>query len=74
MVEADRPHRWTIEATGDLEGRGVWRLEQRGDLAAVDYDWRVRVEKPGLKLLAPVLRPRLCRQPPLGDGPWSRGP
>jgi hypothetical protein len=57
VVTADRPRTWTIEATGDLDGRGVWRLEQRGELAVVDYDWRVRVEKPGLKPFAPVLRP-----------------
>ena len=57
VVDAHRPHTWTVEATGDLDGRGVWQLEQRGELAVVDYTWRVRVEKPGLKLLAPVLRP-----------------
>ena len=57
VVESDRPHGWTIEATGDLAGRGVWRLAQQGDLAAIDYDWRVRVEKPGLKPLTPLLRP-----------------
>jgi hypothetical protein len=57
LVESRRPHGWTIAATGDLTGRGVWRLEQRGELAAVNYVWRVEVEKPALKLLAPVLRP-----------------
>jgi hypothetical protein len=54
---SDRPHGWTVEATGDLVGRGTWRLEQRGDIALVGYLWRVRVEKPGLKQLAPLLRP-----------------
>ena len=57
VVAADPPHGWTIEAEGDLAGRGVWRLAQEGALAVVDYDWRVRVEKPGLKLLTPLLRP-----------------
>jgi len=57
LVEDRRPHGWTIEATGDLVGRGVWRLEQRGDLAAVRYDWQVAVEKPLLRPLTPILRP-----------------
>lgn len=57
VVAADPPHGWTIAAEGDLAGRGVWRLEQQGPLAAVAYDWQVRVEKPGLKPLTPLLRP-----------------
>jgi hypothetical protein len=57
VVEANRPHGWTIEATGDLAGRGVWRLEQRGDFAAIDYDWQIDVEKPLLKPLTPILKP-----------------
>jgi hypothetical protein len=57
VVEAHRPHRWTIEATGDLVGRGVWTLVQDGPRARVTYDWRVVVETPLLRMLAPVLRP-----------------
>lgn len=57
VVESDRPRGWTVEATGDLAGRGSWRLEQRGEVAVVSYLWRVRVEKPGLGRLAPLLRP-----------------
>jgi hypothetical protein len=57
LVENRRPHGWTIEATGDLVGRGVWRLEQRDDLAAVRYDWTIAVEKPLLRRLTPILRP-----------------
>jgi hypothetical protein len=57
VVESRRPRGWTVEATGDLVGRGTWRLEQRGDIADITYDWRVAVEKPLLKPLAPLLRP-----------------
>ena len=57
VIEDRRPHGWTIEATGDLAGRGVWSLAQQGDLAAIDYDWRIEVEKPLLKPLTPVLKP-----------------
>lgn len=57
IVESRRPHGWTVKATGDLVGRGTWRLEQRGSLADITYDWRVVVEKPLLKPLTPLLRP-----------------
>ena len=46
MVGADVPHRWQIEVTGDLTGRGEWRLSQRGEMAQVTYDWRVRADRP----------------------------
>lgn len=52
-----RPDGWTVEATGDLVGRGVWTLAQHGAQAFVHYDWRVEVEKPLLKPLTPLLRP-----------------
>jgi hypothetical protein len=57
LVAADRPHGWTIEATGDLVGRGVWRLEQHGPRAEIRYDLQVRTEKPILRRLSPVLKP-----------------
>ncbi|MFO1208259.1 MAG: SRPBCC family protein [Amaricoccus sp.] len=57
LVEQHRPHGWTVEATGDLVGRGVWTLEQRGTQTAVRYDWRIEVEKPLLKPLTPLLKP-----------------
>jgi hypothetical protein len=57
IVESRRPHGWTVAATGDLSGRGVWTLEQQGELAAVTYDWRIDVEKPALEPLTPILRP-----------------
>lgn len=57
VVAADRPHSWTIAATGDLRGRGVWRLRQDDEIADVRYDWQVDVDKPLLRALAPVLWP-----------------
>jgi hypothetical protein len=48
---------WTVEATGDLVGRGVWTLTPIGAEAAVHCDWRVEVEKPLLKPFTPLLRP-----------------
>lgn len=57
LVETDPPHRSVIEATGDLNGRGVWTLRQDGEFANVIYDWTVVVEKPWMRRLAPILRP-----------------
>lgn len=57
MVAADLPHSWQIEATGDLTGRGAWRLEQQGEMARVMYDWRVSADRPLFRLLSPLLWP-----------------
>ena len=57
VIEAQPPHRWAIEATGDLEGRGVWCLRQDDRVADITYQWQVSTQSRGLKLLAPVMRP-----------------
>lgn len=57
LVESRKPHGWTITATGDLTGRGVWRLSQNGSVADIAFDWTVDVHKRGLKPLAWLLRP-----------------
>ena len=44
-------------ATGALEGTGVWRLFEQGDVTAVVYDWDVKTSKPWMNLLAPLARP-----------------
>ena len=48
---------FTIDATGDFVGRGVWTFVQDGAFVNVTYDWRIRAEKPLLQTLSPVLRP-----------------
>lgn len=60
VVESRHPNGFTIEAKGDLFGRGVWTLEPSGAWTLVTYDWRVRAEKPLLKALSPLLRPLLA--------------
>lgn len=59
LVESRHPYGFTSEARGDLVGRGVWTLEPAGARSLVTFDWRVRAEKPLLKLLSPVFRPLL---------------
>ncbi len=57
VVESRHPYGYSIEAWGDLDGRGVWTLAQDGDAVHATYDWRVRAEKPLLRWLSPLLKP-----------------
>lgn len=56
-VVGTRPDGFTLEAFGDFVGRGVWHFEQSGDEVAITYDWRIRAEKPLLRLFSPILKP-----------------
>lgn len=62
----DYPYGSTIDSTGDLIGRGVWKLSERDGGVDVAYSWRVDLEKPLLRLLSPFLRPLLA-----GNHEWS---
>ncbi len=57
VIEAHYPYDFTIEAWGDLVGRGVCTIAQVGDAAQVTYDWRVRAEKPLLRALSCLFKP-----------------
>ncbi len=57
VVEWHYPHGFTIVATGDFDGRGVWTFEQDGASVNITYDWRLRAEKPLLRNLSFLLRP-----------------
>jgi quercetin dioxygenase-like cupin family protein len=57
VVRMQRPT--SIEGTvrGDLSGRGVWTLSERGASTHVRFDWRVNADRPLLRVLTPLLRP-----------------
>ncbi len=57
VTESRYPFGFSIEASGDLAGTGVWTLEPAGGWTLVTYDWRVRAEKPLLRALSPFLFP-----------------
>lgn len=57
VVESHRPAGFSIEASGDFVGSGVWTFEQDGAFVNVTYDWRIRAEKPLLKYLSFLLKP-----------------
>jgi uncharacterized membrane protein len=56
VTRVEPPYLIEGEATGELEGRGVWRLYD-GSGTAVVYDWRVRTTQPWMNLLGPLARP-----------------
>jgi hypothetical protein len=57
VTENRRPHGFSLEAWGDLVGRGVWTLEQDGAYANITYDWRVRADKPLLRYGSFIFKP-----------------
>lgn len=60
IVEYEPPHRVVADVQGDLRGRGVWTLTDRGDGAThVRFDWSVFADRKLLRTLTPVLRPLL---------------
>jgi hypothetical protein len=57
VVDSHYPHAFTIDASGDFAGRGVWTIEPDGSSVAISYDWRVRAQKPLLRRLSFLLKP-----------------
>ena len=57
VIDVRSPHGFSIAAEGDFVGRGDWTFTQRGDDVLVNYDWRIRAEKPLLRALTPLLKP-----------------
>ncbi|MBP6430264.1 MAG: SRPBCC family protein [Ferruginibacter sp.] len=44
-------------ATGELEGRGVWRFTQVNNITTVKYNWDVCTTKKWMNFLSPILKP-----------------
>jgi carbon monoxide dehydrogenase subunit G len=64
VTASDPPRGFTIEATGDFVGRGIWTLtpepalgESGGPRTRVEYDWRITAEKGLLKRLSFLVKP-----------------
>ncbi|NRF92915.1 polyketide cyclase [Paenibacillus frigoriresistens] len=57
IVGKEEPKYLEIKATGELEGRGVWKLSQEGNITHVQYVWQVNANKKWMNRLAPILRP-----------------
>lgn len=57
VTESREPYGYTLEAWGDLVGRGIWIFEQDGAWVNITYDWQVRADKPLLRALSLLLKP-----------------
>ena len=56
-IESPYPHGFTMDATGDLEGKGIWIFEQDGQFVNVTYDWTIKANKPIIETLSFLLKP-----------------
>jgi len=56
-IESRYPQGFSMDATGDLEGRGVWTFEQDGPFVKVTYDWTIRANKPIIQRFSFLLKP-----------------
>jgi hypothetical protein len=50
------PEGFSLRATGDFVGKGIWTFEQDGEDCIATYDWTISAEKPLLKKLTWLLR------------------
>jgi len=57
VTETRYPYGFTIVASGDFDGRGVWTFAQDGNVVDVVYDWQLSAEKPLLRNLSFLLKP-----------------
>ena len=56
-VVSNYPHGFTMDATGDLEGQGIWTFAQDGNFVNVTYDWTIKANKPIIEKLSFLLKP-----------------
>jgi hypothetical protein len=57
VTQAERPHGFSIEAWGDLNGSGTWTLTSEGPWVHIHYDWRVHADKWYLRTFSFILKP-----------------
>lgn len=57
VTESRYPRGFTLVATGDFVGRGIWTFEPDGEYVRIAYDWKIEAEKPLLKYLSLVMKP-----------------
>lgn len=50
------------EASGDIEGYGLWELEERSNVTQVATTWDVRPTQPWMGLLSPLTRGLIANQ------------
>lgn len=56
-TESHYPNGFSMAATGDLEGTGIWTFEQDGPYVDVTYDWTINANKAIIRYLSFLLKP-----------------
>jgi hypothetical protein len=56
-VESRYPHGFTMEAAGDLEGKGIWTFAPDEPFVNVTYDWTIRANKSVIEKFSFLLKP-----------------
>lgn len=46
-----------LNAEGDFVGRGEWAFKQEGNAVLITYDWRIRADKPLLRIFSLIMKP-----------------
>jgi hypothetical protein len=57
LVTEVNAHGFTLVASGDFEGRGIWTFKQDGPLVDIVYDWKISAEKPLLRNFSFLIKP-----------------
>ena len=56
-VSAIHSDGFSLTASGDFEGRGIWTFKQNGPCVDVIYDWKISAEKPLLRHFSFIMKP-----------------
>ncbi len=48
---------FTLVASGDFDGRGIWTFQQQGAQVHIIYDWKLKAEKPLLRNFSFLMKP-----------------
>ena len=57
ITEVRQPYGFSLEASGDFVGRGIWTFAQDGDWVDLTYDWKIRADKPLLRYFSFIMKP-----------------
>lgn len=57
VTDVRYPHGFSLEATGDFIGRGIWTFAQDGPWVTLTYDWLIRADKLLLRYGSFLMKP-----------------
>ncbi len=56
-VDVKPEHSLWVRAQGDAAGEGTWKLTDAGGGTRVEYEWRISLDRPWMRWLAPLAAP-----------------